>query len=550
MTYNDFYVNSDKANNRGRLLRAQRGDSADEIDPRRLVRDPTLSEIRWYYRRTFAKILVNKPIDDAFKNGFELNGRDAEWSMRKMAELDFLQYYKLCEKKARRDGFALLFIGTKDNTAGVEYPLFRKGAKVEPTHLRVLTVDDLKYVDNLEIKDVMRNVFGYDHNQYSVRRTGIVVGTDISDENYGVPLGYVLGMGGGKVQFIHRDRVLHRTWNTEVDGDYSPDTEPFGVRRWRHERPLGQYEGDSVLIPSYDLIKGLTKGNWSIMQALFRNASNMYAIHLPSDADEEEAAFASNALTNINAKSELILPRGQAEDESYKVEQFKSGNIMNPRDHYDVIFDQICAAHEMTKSVLFGTQSGVVSGSETDIKNYFNQVQRNRTDIHEVEIIRFLNMLRRMEDGRAVDAEVDVTFEWGPLFKLSQQDKIGAFLSHANAMTIMINGYMLTPDEARNILSEEWAEIDLGALTEEQRDLLDRINLTQVGAYEGAQIAETERGEQKEVGNGTSNQRQTPGSGMQQGQTTGEMSNMDAMLDDIADEIVERVLQKLTEGNN
>lgn len=526
---NKLYANSDRAVDLGRTLRSRRGDDADEIDPRKLVRDPTLSELRWYYRRTFAKKLVNKPIEDAFKNGFEFKGRDASRAQKILDDTNFIEEYQLAEKKARRDGFALLFIGVRDTSQGVwRSPMDDDVSVIDITHTKVLTVDDLLAGSSgPNILEQVQAAYGEDMtiNDFHVRETGIVVSTDITSPDFRDPIGYVLDQGNSGT-FIHKDRVMHFVWNNEVDGDYVHDRNNLEIERFRgnDERTLGKWEGDSILVQSYDLMKGLTKGNWSIMQALYRNAANMYVVHVPRDAGEEEMIAAEKEFQNMNAKSEFVVPSGPSafDEDSYEVVQYSSGDMLEPREHFDVIFDQICASHEMTKSVLFGTQTGTTTGSETDIKNYFNQVERYRQNRGEKSILEFVNRVAGMRDGRAKGTmDMDLEIDWGPLFRVSRAERIASFQNHVQAMGTAINGYLLTPDEARSILSEEWAEIDVEALTDSQKDMLDRINLFQVGQAQGGQAEEVELGENEVANNRTGGQN---GGGMEQGQQTGEFS--------------------------
>ena len=537
-----MYANTEKASEKGRIAYSKRGDSSDEIDPRKLVRNPELSELRWYYRRTFAKKLVNKPIDDAFKHGFALDGPDAERATEKLQESNYIEDYKIAEKKARRDGFSLLFIGTKeswDNTQGGVHlsPKDKDCTVTDVTHTKVLTIDDLIDGADKEIMDDVNEAFGLDRHEFEVRRTGIVINKDINSPRFREPIGYVLNqghdeMGNKRVQFVHRDRVQHLVWNKEVDGDYHDDS-GFGVTRWDSERPLGRWEGDSVLVQSYDLMKGLTKGNWSIMQALFRNASNLYAVHLPNDATQEEFNKASQQFSNLNAKSELFLPAGPSgmSEDSYEINQYTSGDMVEPEPYFNVIFDQICATHEMTKSVLFGTQSGTVSGSETDIKNYFNKVERYRQTRATKWIMDFLDRVKFLLDGRVTDENVhmDVEIDWEPLFTVSNTERINAMQSLASTMQVAINGFVITPDEARNILAEEWADYDMDFddLSDEERQLLADIN--QLGLTENGDGPEQEgeREGQEENSTNPDEEYQDPsmrqGGGMPEGHKTGEL---------------------------
>lgn len=485
-TETGLYADADKADAEGKQTKSVAGDSSDEVDPRKLVRDPTLSELRWYYRRTFAKVLVNKPIEDAFKNGLEFTSENAA-EARDLIEQprfgrdgDFLDAYQMAQKKARRDGFALIFMGTKDSTNGVHESPISQDIQVDSiSHLKVLTIDDLSGSASGEAHQQIRRETGLEREQYEVRQTGIVINTDITSPMYREPIGYILDSHPS--QFIHADRILHYTWNPEVDGDYEHSDR---ISRWNERQgTLGMYEGDSVLVPSYDLMKGIAKGNWAVMQALFRNASHMYSVKVPPDADKDEFNAAVSATTNINAKSAMVLPSTE-----YDMQQFESGNEIDPTNFFDVVFDQVCAVHEMTKSVLFGTQAGTVSGSEVDVKNYYSKVERFRTTRGTRDVLEYLTQARRMLDGRtSTEYEYDADIEWGPLFKVDDETRIGMFQTASQAMTTLIGNYVLTPDEARELLTGEFTQIDLDSLTEDQMDVLDRLNLAQVGQFQGAE---------------------------------------------------------------
>jgi hypothetical protein len=516
-TATGLYANAEKGDAEGIKSFSQRGDASDEVDPRKLVRDPTLSEIRWYYRRTFANVLVDKPIDDAFKNGFETIGDNADEAERILDQAtfagegdSFVGAYRLAEKKARRDGFSLIFLGTEESgSAGIHESPIDEDVDVDSvSYLKVLTIDDL--TETAPHEEIQEGT-GLDETQYRIRDTGMVINTDISSRDYRTPVGYVLD--GSPGTFIHKDRVLHLTWNPEVDGDYLGQ----GVRRWNDDNTtLGQYEGDSVLIPTYDLLKGISKGNWAVMQALFRNASHVYSVKLPPDADEEDFGFAVNATQNINAKSSFVWP-----SVDYEFDQHESGNQMEPEQHYEALFDQVCAGQEMTKSVLFGTQAGTVSGSETDIKNYFNKVERYRGTRAEGKIEEYVTRVKKMEDSRtSEDFEFDMDIEWGPMFQVDQDTRVTMFQNEANALTTLIGSFALTPDEARSILSEEFADVDLGDMSEDQMDVLDRINLTRSGQGTQAVRSEKEYAEGPERAGTAANEAGGRQGGMSQGQQT------------------------------
>lgn len=502
------------------------GDSSDEVDPRKLLSSPTLNNVRWLYRESFAKKLVDKPVDDAFKNGFEVkDGRD---DLQGLLRDTFVPRYKLAQKKARRDGFALLFMVLEDTSDGVhEDPLDEDVSVSRIKKLQPLTLDDLSRFNASQNIPSGRldNEIPYEQNRYEIRKTGMVVDMDPNSETYKDPLGYLVGVdnpkGADDVRFVHHNRVFHYTWNREVDGDLDSDT-------------LGMWEGDSVLITVYHILQGLKKGNWSIMQTLFRYAAKLYHVALPEDANDEDWEQADENLQNLNAMGELLTPAG------YEVEDFQTDGQLDPEPYFEVMFQQVCASLEMTKSVLFGTQSGVVSGSETDIKNYFNQVQRLRQSRVDDDLHEFATRYYRMTEGRTDNEEYEADFdiEWGPLFKLSDLDQAEALTRTMQTLSAAINSFVMTPQEARSVLQEEWAEADIGwsdEFSQEEEEFLRTLNIAQMGA-EAALPDEMKEG---------STQQQN-GGGMQQGQQTAASDPSVDNLDNApVERIAERVAQKL-----
>lgn len=485
------YSNAERAEDLGMTLHTLKGDSSDDVDPRKLNTDPTLSELRWYSRRGIGKTLVQKPILDSFKNGFEFEGDQSDEARELIEDVKYgknegyIDALIAAKIKERRDGFALIFIGTDDTSDGTHISPVGSDVTVEEiTHVKVLTIDDLTESAHSSTHEQIKAGTGLDKGQYEIRQTGMVVNTDIQSSDFDTPVGYILD--APSPQFIHADRVQHFTSNPYVDGDYEHGR---GIARFGDDdRSLGKWEGDSILIPSYNLLKGLSKGNWAIMQAIFRNAAHMYSVKLPPDADEVEMDFALQETRNINAKSSLIFPSTE-----YEVEQHESGSALEPAEYFDVIFNQVCAVHEMTKSVLFGTQTGTVSGSETDIKNYFNKVERLRGGELSDNITEYLTIAKKMKDSRtSSDFEFEIEIDWGPLFKVDDQTRIQMWQTATQAMTSAIGQYVLTPDEARGILSAQFTELDLNSLTEEQKDELDRIRLAASGQGPHAVMSEEE----------------------------------------------------------
>jgi hypothetical protein len=510
-------------------------DGADEVEPRKLMGDPTINKIRWLYRTSLAKTLVDKPVVDAFKHGFEIK-HDGDRNVRNILDdLDFVNHYQRVKQKARRDGFALTYYVLEDDSEDVWEDPMDDSVNVSSVHkLESITLDDLARYKvsrgaipaNTEA-DPLEEL---EYNDYEIRPTGIVMDTDPISDTYKEPLGYLIGPPDwvdksdalDRVKFYHRNRFDHHVENTAVDGDLDDES-------------LGRWEGDSVLVSTYHLLRGLKKGNWSLMETIFRYAAKLYHVELPEDADDDDWEEANENMRNMNAKSELITPSG------YEIQDFQTDGQLQPEEYFDIIFEQICASSEMTKSVLFGTQSGTVSGSETDIKNYFNKVERMRQTDFTEDIQRFVNHVVSLSDGRASEAyDLDFDVDWNPLFTLSQLDDAERLSRVMSTLSAGINDFVLTPMEARSILQEEWSDIDIdwqSEFTEEEREWLERLNVAQMGTEA---VLEGEGGEDM-GGNPRVGQN---GGGMEQGQTT---ASEDPTSDRLTDREVDRIAERVAE---
>lgn len=522
------------------------GDSADEINPRRLMGDPHINELRWLHRTSIGGTIVNKPVDDAFKNGYEIEHDGNRDIQQLLDDVEWETHYKDVKKKARRDGFALSFFVLEDSSEEVwEDPMKDSVAVESIKKLEIITLDDMARfktshgtvpagADADPLEDL-------EYDDYEIRPTGIVMDTDPESETYKEPLGYLIGPPNWvdeseayeRVKFYHRNRFEHHVTNTMVDGDLDDPS-------------LGQWEGDSELVSIYHLLRGLKRGNWAIMNTIFRYAAKMYHVELPEDANDDDWDEANENLQNLNAKSELITPNG------YEIQDFQTDGQLQPEEYFNVIFEQVCASTEMTKSVLFGTQTGTVSGSETDIKNYFNKVERMRQREFADDMRSFVSHSINLVDNRTTDAyDLEFAVEWGPLFKLSQLDAAERMSRVMQTVSSAVDSFLLTPEEARTILQEEWADVDIDwtdDFSTEEKDWLKTLNIAQLGT-EAALPAEansklqSEEGEEME-GNPRVGQN---GGGNPRGNTiASEQPNTDnALTDDEKEDIADMVVEKL-----
>jgi len=430
--------------------------SADNVDPRLLFDTPTQDEVRWYYQFTLGGTIVEKPILDAYKNGFDVEN-DPDNSVTEFLE-EYIPYKKDAEIKSRRDGPSTIFFQFDDDN-----PVYKPPKSVTDLNgFKLFTLD--KWADDID-KELVKEGTDIENDEHIyVRDTGLVIRDDLSHPDHEELLGYaVKKKGGEETQFVHADRCQHFVWNRNVDGHVD-------------EYTVGQHEGNSILLPILIPLKALTMANWALGQTVYRYSSPLYAITSPEQGvSKDDFDKVDDQIENLNSASDVTLPPG------WDIKTEGTDGELNPEPYLNGLIEQICAGTEMTKSVLMGSQTGTVSGSSTDIKNYFNQVERYRSGRGREKQDEAIQMVNGYSSSIISDASANgYTFNWGPLFKMDKLDKAEAMIRVVTAAANGINSYTLTPEEAREIIQTQWEtfeiESDLGNLSEENMDLLREIN--------------------------------------------------------------------------
>lgn len=506
-----------------------RQDTTDEVDIQKLVKSPTTSDLRWLYRFTFASTLVDKPINDAFKRGFDVTVDPTKSVKATIEQHDYIDKLKRGEIKGRRDSFSLLFKVTNDSTDGL-YEAITPQTFNSLEAIKVLTIDDLTDTKPPNFRQQLPDAYTPGRNQsldelVEVRKSGMVISRVPDDPDFGDPIGYLLNRradNSGESRFVHASRVQHLTWHENVDGDYYGDgdrqalSDADGVYRPSHGvhessdssewGALGKWEGDSILLPAYHLLKDIFKASWATSQTLFRYSSPLYTLNLPERADAETLEQVRNNFRNMNAKGDAVLPHG------FEMDVKGVDGQITPDEYFGPLFEQICATVEMTKSVLFGTQAGTTSGTESDQKSYYNQVNRYRKNRAEAKIREFVEWMNRMDKSAVPNLALSYEIEWPALFEPSSMDKKEILSRAVQSTQGMIEHYMITPNQGREIMDQAVEEagydVDLSDdLTAEDFDDIMELLVAQQGSeglWPMGEESQSQGNPQKQNGGGMS----------------------------------------------
>jgi len=453
-------------------------DKADDTDARGLFRQPSLNEIRYYAREgPYGRTIIEKPIRDAFKHGFEVQhdntaGDDSEGKIAETITEEIVPKYKQAKIKSRRDGLCVLMHVAADSSPDVSNPIPTDGGSFEG--FKLWTVDNIS--DELTQGKVADNT-KYDMNQVYVSEGresgGVAIVDDVSHVDHGEIIGYGVQHRAESehtetVSFVHADRCHHFVNGKHVDGQLGNNV-------------TGKHVGESVLTPVLQPLKASQIGFWAISQILLRYSAPLHAVEPPETWSMEDYDEAERKMGDISMASDAVLPPGSELSVAEGVSEF------DPEPYFETLVKAICAGTAFTKPILEGTQTGTVTGSETSLKSYFSEIQVFRQQDVEPDlraIVKKISSYDQSQVPRVADVD-NITVKWGPLFKLDSVQRAEGAVSLVTAATNAIKNYVMTPDEARSLLSEEWAEfdidVDLDELAESEMDTLDRININEAG---------------------------------------------------------------------
>lgn len=284
-------------------------------------------------RNPLASVIVMDVASDVLAKGFEVKEITDEYEEKENKKLN-TQFQYVYEHKikpeflkayqdARLYGYSLLLLGYND---GLDQSLPPdKTAKIQFVFAIPMT-----WIEKIE----------YDAND--------------NGEIY-LPLrikSYILASGSTNEKKIHPKRVVH----IENPG-------------------IGSYKtGTSAILPCYDDLLVLKHVTWGAGQTMWRSGNQLVVVIAPPRASADQITAIDTALTDLNAQSAFTLPFGST------VNAYTPSGL-NPEPYASIPLNNIAAATRIPISILIGAQSGALSASLTDQRDYANTLAGIQTNV-------------------------------------------------------------------------------------------------------------------------------------------------------------------------
>ena len=369
-----------------------------------------------------------------------------------LEEIDFYSYIEEALKLQRIYGGAALFLVLDDGLEPSE--------PVVPE--RVRGIADLVPLSR-------REIVPHDYNYLNYRKPElyrISTSKSVTTEN---DLNYLL---------VHNSRVLR------LDGLYLP---------WR-QRLLNEGWGQSYLQPFYEVWKryrGATDG-----MATMLNEMDLFVHKIPGLASKVTAGNEKALKTRLEANAlARSLYGGMALDTEEEV-SFASRSLGGAQEIFDRLTDDLVAAADMPKTLLFGTSpaGGLSESGKYEDKSWAASVERFQTHSLRQPLNQFFQLVLAMPEG---PTQGQVPEEWSvhfpPYYSESDSDKAELRSKVANTDKLYVEMGVLTAIEVRKArFSGTEYSIETVLQEEEEERLLLKAQLEQeslIQGYVGQQAA-------------------------------------------------------------
>lgn len=351
-----------------------------------------------YQRYQLARVIVDKPIEESFYNGFTLK-TDPSMPEEQAQALLNAAYWAFEENKfkimrvaklVRLFGMSQLVFGWQDKDWSVPLPkaVDEKGAVVGFNYVQPVpkpNIVELKVTETMPIE---------------VQWLSVVFGSNTISQ-------------------IHPTRFIHA---------YNP--------KLSEEDKLGE----SCLLPIYNLLEVQIHADWSTGQGLWRNATGLQALGGPKrNVTDVEVGAALQAVENQNAKTVVYIPFG------WTLKNILRGSNLAVARTYKVIVEQIAAGSGIPYSILVGSQRGSISPADQDFITYYRMVGTIQQNLLTPLIQRYFRMCQMA----GIIPPGPIQIDWNKLEFMSPADKANAEAEVLvlNALTEQVKSGIMTGEQ-------------------------------------------------------------------------------------------------------
>lgn len=443
---------NDKAFKKDFMLGSAKGRGRDPLAHqhphfRRRISDEEVTDM--YATNAYVQNIIDIPPEDMTKNGWDVEMKDEvlhDKLMKKLRSLNLKWAFKKQGSYERLHGDGFNSIGvTQTVPIMLDQPL-------DPQYLK--SVDYVFPFSGMKVNQFILNDDMFDPDY------GKVQYFEIYRQNV-----TGLQMPGIIQSNVHCSRLLHYQTRRLDDG-------------YEYE-----YRGRSLIEPLFDALTVLDTSLWSVGQVIYDLAFNYYKSPGVDDLSEQEKQDYQQTMSFLFHTEALALLGEQ--DEMGKISAPLTG--ISPL--LDYVWDYLCGAVKMPKSVIKGQEAGTVTGAQYDIMNYYSRISAMQENDLRPMLEHLIGLILQSEEFGHIDPDtLDWKLKFNPLWQVDSQTDATIRLNLAQADQIYIQNGVLDPDEVKEVRFGAFglnnaAKLNSDSMSKEEMDALAKEVLA---AYEKA----------------------------------------------------------------
>jgi phage-related protein (TIGR01555 family) len=405
-----------------------------------------------YMSKGVATKIVDRPADDAFARGLEIEGDEDALMMDEYDRLGVISHMQDAVRWSRLYGASAILVIARDG-----------GSLRSP-----LNLDNLDQVEELRIVDV--NQIRPTEKKYS----------DPLNPQFAKPEYYNLTYRGGEQFEVHDSRLI------PVGGDPMPNTHVNLGNVWWQGRPvLAGTVGDLARIE-----QGL---EWAL-RLLERKQQGIYGMEglgeMFAQGDDDIVSKRINLVDLVRGNLNSVVVD---KEDSYTIENLSLDGIQSLIQEFQVA---LSASTDIPIVILFGKSStGLNATGAGDLENYYSMLGRIQSRIALPALERLTSILY-VQKSLATAPPDKWKIKFNPLWIPSEVEQATAEASKAqaqateiNALIALVNSSIFAPEEVRQIVIDKYPDYQFAAAPPDPPSL-DQQYAAQVAAGQGGPQAD------------------------------------------------------------
>lgn len=253
----------------------------------------------------------------------------------------------------------------------------------------------------------------------------------------------------------------------------------YDSSRYMHisfNRPYNEDLGRSVYETIFEALKLADVTNWSAGQILrdltfktYKSPSVDTAVASSAGSNGVNKLMQLRSLMNMQFSTEALALIGNSDSVDKQGTQLSGvGDLIS------FMWDDISAATHIPKTVLLGQQSGKVSGTQTDVQNYYSYIKAQQETILRPYLERLIRLLIQSSNVGNTDPDsIDWQVTFNPLWQQDSLANAQTALAKSQALSGMVNSGALSAEEAHDAFLENDKSNATNKFTGDSQDFIN-----------------------------------------------------------------------------